>query len=254
MKNILTGILLSTLTVSMAYAESITICSDKWLPVNGETMDEHAGYGLEIAEALFSKHNIEIHYNLMGWSKALKRTESGQCDAVIGATKAEAPNFVYPNSSLGNADSIIYVKKGNPWRYKSIDSLKEIRIGAMKDYSYEKQFDDYLEKNKKSDRVSLSTYDEGADRNLKLILLGKLDATIETSFVFDYLLKQHNVAGHMINAGEVGEKEAIYLAFSPVHPRSSEYSKMFDEGVQALKTSGELKKILDKYGVQPWSP
>ncbi|MNT92496.1 hypothetical protein D3C72_2337940 [compost metagenome] len=44
----------------------------------------------------------------------------------------------------------------------------------------------------------------------------------------------------------------LYVSFSPANPKSPQYAALITKGISELRQSGELKKILDKYGVLDW--
>jgi len=43
-----------------------------------------------------------------------------------------------------------------------------------------------------------------------------------------------------------------FIAFSPAVPESKKYAQMLSKGIQSLRRSGELDKILGKYGQKDW--
>ena len=45
---------------------------------------------------------------------------------------------------------------------------------------------------------------------------------------------------------------AHYIGFSPENPKSEEYARILDQGMRELRASGELEKILQKYGMSDW--
>ena len=48
------------------------------------------------------------------------------------------------------------------------------------------------------------------------------------------------------------EKAKIYLAFSPKNPKSKSYARLISKGIIEMRASGDLQKILDKYGMRDW--
>jgi len=51
---------------------------------------------------------------------------------------------------------------------------------------------------------------------------------------------------------DVVKPSKLFIAFSPKNPKSQEYAKLLSEGTAALRASGELRKILAKYGLSDW--
>jgi polar amino acid transport system substrate-binding protein len=42
------------------------------------------------------------------------------------------------------------------------------------------------------------------------------------------------------------------MAFSPKNPKSKEYAKLLSAGIEQMRLSGELSKILAKYQLTDW--
>jgi ABC-type amino acid transport substrate-binding protein len=47
------------------------------------------------------------------------------------------------------------------------------------------------------------------------------------------------------------QNDPIYIAFAST-PAGAKYVKLFDEGMQKLRASGQLDKLLKSYGVSDW--
>ena len=53
-------------------------------------------------------------------------------------------------------------------------------------------------------------------------------------------------------AGCTQTADALFLAFSPQQPGGAKLAQLLDEGMQRMRKSGELARILQRYGVQDW--
>jgi polar amino acid transport system substrate-binding protein len=53
-------------------------------------------------------------------------------------------------------------------------------------------------------------------------------------------------------AGAVASADPLYVAFSPKSPMSREHARVLDEGIAAMRASGELAALLKRYGLQDW--
>ena len=69
--------------------------------------------------------------------------------------------------------------------------------------------------------------------------------------MLNYALSQMGKAGAFDVAGELGDSE-VFIAFSPAKKESAEYAKILTDGLKKLRETGELKKILAKYGLEDW--
>jgi len=94
--------------------------------------------------------------------------------------------------------------------------------------------------------------DKPLERNIKKLVAGRVTVVIEASPVFMYYATKLGVQDKVRFAGTAVEPQKAYIAFSPKHPKSKEYAKMLSDGIDAMRKSGELKKILEKYGLKDW--
>ena len=65
-------------------------------------------------------------------------------------------------------------------------------------------------------------------------------------------LKEMGLESKIDEAGDLGEASNIYIACSPAKESSKVLMNLVDEGTEKLRLSGELQKILDKYGLKDW--
>lgn len=241
------------------HADTITIKSDEWCPFNCEPGSDSPGYMIEVARIIFQKAGHTLIYENMPWSRSIVQARKGNIDAIPGATKGEVPDFIFPEEEFGASMTYFFVKKGNPWKYTDVNSLAQVRIGVQEDYEYGPVVDEYIEKNKNSMRVQAVKSEDPVTLNLKKLLKGKIDAFPEDKLVFLYNAKTMGVLDQVEEVGVIPtesredfEATKVYIAFSPANPKSKEYAQVLSDGIKKMRASGELQKILDKYGLKDW--
>jgi len=244
---------------AVIHADTITIKSDEWCPFNCEPGSDSPGYMIEVAGIIFQKAGHELKYENMPWSRSIDQARKGNIDAIPGATKGEVPDFIFPEEEFGASMTYFFVKKGTSWKFKDVSSLASIRIGVQDDYEYGGMVDEYIEKNRNTMNVQVVKSDDPVTLNLKKLIKGNIDAYPEDKLVFLYNAKLMGVLDQVEEAGMIPivEKEdfeatKIYLAFSPMNPKSVEYAKILSDGIKEMRASGELQKVLDKYGLKDW--
>jgi len=50
-------------------------------------------------------------------------------------------------------------------------------------------------------------------------------------------------------AGVLGKPNKVFVCFSPKNPKSKDYAKVLADGIKEMEKSGEIFRILKKYGV-----
>ena len=230
-----------------AQADNIVIAGDSWCPFNCEPKAANPGYMVEVAQSILTKAGHTVVYQVMPWERAVQDCRTGKITGVLGAYLDDAPDFVFPKTEQGLIGDGIFILKENPWTYTGISSLSGISLGAIKGYAYgSDELNNYIKTGGKG--VQLVFGDKALELNIKKLLEGgRIDAIIETPAVFWYKVNSMNVKDRFKSAGEVSKSKKIYIALSPVNPKSKEYAQLLSDGMDAMRKSGELNTILKKY-------
>jgi polar amino acid transport system substrate-binding protein len=243
--------LLSLYPVSL-FADQITIAADPWMPYTGEGKPAE-GYLIDIARTILKRHGHTVIYKVSSWSSALHGTRTGIFQAAAGAYKTDAPDFIFPENELGVSINKFYVRKADPWRFKGVTSLNNRRLGAITDYSYGVVMDAYIKKNRANGkRISLLNGDNALQLLISMLFDKRIDVIIENSMVMDYGISQSKAWDKLQDAGTDGNTHNVYIGFSPKNPKSKKYAKLLSNGIAQLRATGELNRILRKYGLVDW--
>jgi len=235
---------------SFCYSDTITIVADEWLPYTGSEKDQN-GYLLEIAKTIFAKHGHTVVYKNVPWSRAVDEAAKGQYTAIAGGYRSDAPDFIYPANEQGYGVDAFFVLNDSTWTFKDVSSLTAITLGTIQDYSYGEDIDAYITKYTASGKVNaLTGTDNLTMRLIQMLQQKKISAFLENRNVFNYTVKKNSITGIKEAGARIGAK--IYIAFSPKNQKSTEYAKILSDGMAEIRSSGELKKILDKYGLKDW--
>jgi len=247
--------LLSSLLVaaSATQAAGITLVSDRWCPYNCDPGSDKPGYMVEIVQIVFGRAGHQVEYQALPWARAVVAARNGEYDGVIGAARdGSARDFVFPDVPAGMSANAFLVRRGHPWRYTGIDSLPAVRLGVVLNYSYDAELDAYLAQHRGDPSKVLAEPGDGAlARNLRKLESGQIEALIENRSVLEYQLAQRGLSDRFEFAGEMPSRGS-YIAFSPVKPASAEYARLLGEGIRELRRSGELDRILARYGLRDW--
>jgi polar amino acid transport system substrate-binding protein len=231
-------------------ADTLIFSADIWCPVNCDPAGSEPGIMVETAQKVFSDAGHTVKYTILPWARAVVMCREGKINGVIGAFAGDAPDFVFPeNELLMVSGNTLFTAKNSKWIYKNMNSMEDIKLGAIIGYDYGPRVNNYMQKGK---NVQLLGGKNPLERNIQKLLLGRIDAVIEAEPVFRYSAKKMGLADQFRTAGQIDEPQKCYIAFSPNIPKSKEYSKILSDGVDMLRQSGELEKILNKYGLHDW--
>lgn len=254
-KLFITGILLFFIATTVQAGQTIKIGSSYFPPFIGEGNSKFPGYMVEIIKIIFEAEGVAIKYKILPKKRSLRMVKNNKLDAILPVSITDAPNFIFPKESLGSTYDTFYVKKGTKWRFVGINSLKNIRLGGTFNYTYNYEIRKYFNQNKNSHFIDLITGFNSEKRNLKKLINNRIDVLIGNSSVIPWEIQQYGKkANCIINRGTIGNEKKIYIAFSPAGQNSTKYAEIFSKGIQKLRNSGELKKILSKYNQKDWKP
>lgn len=246
------GIIAGLTLAGNLHADDIVLGADIWPPFNCEPGSKNPGYMVEIARKIFEQKGHKIIYKEIPWSRAINICRKGKINGIIGAAKGEAEGFVFPKEPLGKLENFAFVLKDSNWKYDGIDSLKKVKLGLIIDYDYGEKMNKYLEDNKDSKLIEKVGGTDPLRKNILKLKAKRIDAVIEAKPVFEYTVNKMGVSDLFKSAGSDGEPDPIYIAFSPNNPKSKEYAKILSDGIVEMRKSGELAKILAKYGQKDW--
>lgn len=247
-------VLLFQLAPSSAAARTITLAADPWCPINCEPGAPLEGYVIEAARQIFSQAGIDVEYRISPWSRVLLDVENGHLDGAVGVYGTEAPDLVYPDVEIGLSDNGFFVRKDFEWEYNGLESIKNVRVAFISDYDYGPPFLEYLQNNPGSPNVTMTRGSDALERSFLMLVNSRVDVVINDVAVGQHFLTHFPDRDKVRYAGAQGLPEPVYLAFSPKNPASQEYARIFTEGWRQLRASGELARILGRYGLVDWKP
>lgn len=233
-------------------ADTVTILSDAWYPINGQPNSTHPGYMIEIAQTILETQGHQLDYRIAPWKRSILEVRKGNADCIIGAYKSDAPDFIFPDSPWGSAQFNFYIRQDSNWYYQGIASLSGMRLGVISGYSYSSELDQYIAEKKNSETVQLVAGESGLEKNIRKLLAGRIDVLVSFSPVLNRKLAElgSSMETRVKFAGNLEKKQGLYIACSPSKKSTSQYISAFSKGFIELKEKGLLKKILQKYGIK----
>lgn len=239
---------------ALAWADVISLRADPWCPYNCDPAAEHPGILIEIAKVVFERAGHQIDYRILNWARAKLETKNGTINGAVGMAKDAdtMPEYVFGENELAVSQFCYFVRDGYAWQFQGVPSLETEVLGVLTGYGYYTDLDAYIERNKGTPKVEAVGGDDPLKPNINKLIRNRLTVVVEDRLVMEYTLKQMELTGKVKSAGCVDFMDKVHIAFSKANPKSPEYAKILSDGVAQLRQSGELKKILDAYGVSDW--
>lgn len=210
---------------------------------------------MEVVQKVFAASPYDVSYkHVMSWNRAMDQVKRGEADAIVFSfyESSDKQYFVIPKATLAvDSGTNFVLLNSNKWRFKDAASLNQLRyIGVYKNTVWA---DPEVAKFE-SDNPGKFVYLHGeniVDRAFDMIRRGRIDAWEDSEVLLNYYMFRNGITDMRIESKEYGKPHTGTMLFSSKTPRAQEYAKFFSQGVEKLRRSGELAKILARYGLKP---
>ena len=228
---------------------SIIIAGDKWCPINCAENSEQQGYMVDVARLAFKRAGYNLIYQEIPWARAIVEARAGTINAVVGAFVDDAPDFYFPSPLLNISPANFFTLTESQWEYKDNTSLEGSTLGVIRNYDYGEKLNSYIKASNPNHKIIQLSGNSTVERNIKLLMRGRVDVIAESPAILWYTAKRMNIASLIKNAGESAKAEPCYIAFSPIHPSSKKLIKLFNTEVRKLDNEGVLRSLAASYGL-----
>lgn len=248
-----------SLVSSSVIAETITIAADIWCPYNCDPNDTNKpGFIVDIAKTIFGANGITVIYREIPWARAKTMVFSNEIQGLIAATLADndTKNLIFPKEESARMQNTFYTLRSNSWTYQGIKSLQEVKIGVITGYDYGTDLQPYIDKElskKHNGKVIAIAGNAPLERLIKMLTINRIDVILEDESVFSYTSQKMGFTDYRYAGDDKSDpmNNRLFIAFSPAK-KSNQYAKLLTTGISNLRKSGELSRILAKYGLKDW--
>ena len=249
------------ITVNLAHAETLTgqtirICEDgaEWPPYHylnrdsREKTKEVVGYGIDVLNEIFKKHDLKYTIDFLPWKRCLKKIEEGTKYhmALSGSYNVERDKAYHLVNWYRTNIYYFYSKKHYPsgLKIKDVSDLKKYRLAGLRGYNYQ-----YLDGLEKKMYKNIENYDQ----MIKILSKGRYDVTFEQYEIFAGFaaIGKNYLANKNLGYAKLpGIKPNWFnMMISKKYEHSLALKRILSEGVAELSWSGKFKPLLEKHGL-----
>lgn len=227
------------------------------------------GFVIDIFKAIFKDAGYAVKLEVQPWTRALKtfNDKKGDFDGLIAATKfhpVDKTVAVFPDIEICRYTHKFYAPINSPlvgkWEYEGIASLKDIKLGCVKGWSYSSiALTKYVNDPPPGAPVYAMHGEKVLYRNLRMLLRGNTDLYVENEYMVDYFFHRQK------ENGEIDPDQIVAVDDVPVdkgagssypvfykEKNGEQYARIFSQGMESLRKSGKLDPILAAYGLTDW--
>ncbi len=246
MNKMVTAMLVFCMLSGSVHASSLMIVRGQdfppyhFLDKNGK----ETGFIVEIITQVAETLNLDIEFSQYPWSRCLKMVETGEADAMMNLFKTqERQAYMYFSENILALEVNRFFKLDtSPVSFDgNIQGLKGLRIGAIRNYSYGKTFDEL------SSQLNILRLE--TEKSLLLNLFNKrCDIILGNDIVLNTLAKEISGGERLVSIGPRITQDPLYLGFSKIRGHKT-LSDKFSIALKRFKVTPEYQHILEKYGL-----
>jgi polar amino acid transport system substrate-binding protein len=242
MKKVIAGFIITMLLIpTCAFTKDLIFATDPFPPFYYQEAGMVKGLQYELANIIFSKMQTRFRIVFVPWKRALMMAESKMVDGVFGLRKtAERERWIsYPEEPLMEVNTVIFKRKGDPFNYTGIPSLKGKIVGVTKGYTYGNEFDE-------SD-IFLKEEVVNLRHNFLKLLAGRIDLVAAYRTVGFHVLKKLDLQDRIEVCPVTIHVTPLYVGFSKT-PGNGAICKEFSRILKIFKNSDECKETMQRLG------
>jgi polar amino acid transport system substrate-binding protein len=236
--------------VLAAQEKAVRLCADQWMPYNGDPAEARPGYVVELARTIYKAQGMAVDYTVVPWEEALAAVGEGRMHGAIGAGETECEGLTMPAEPVGQATMCLMTLAGSGWGYDNVASLRKVRLGVIEGYEYWPALDAYIAKGA---GIVVATGEDPLGDLMAKLQAAEIDVLAENEPVLLWYLRSHEADRSKFRVVYKHVAEPVYVVFAP-NDEGRRLASIFDEGMRALRASGDLERLLRRYGMIDWKP
>jgi polar amino acid transport system substrate-binding protein len=232
--------------------QSLRLVGDEFCPYNCEAEGQKQGYMIDLLREVFAAQGFEVEYRTVPWSRAIRMVQGGDAEVLIANTEHNTPAADL-QLLLGEDSTCFFTRADSAWRYSDMQDLQQQRLGVIQGYHYDDTgpLDAHIKSG--SSLVHIASGETALQNSLSMLQKGRIDVVPENCNVGRYNIRKLGLEQQLHSAGQLpGYRAGLYVSFSPALAQSLQWLEQLRAGVEAMRSSGQLALLLEKYAVNDW--
>jgi len=198
------------------------------------------GMDIKIINAICKKAGLSYEIKFYPWERCIRMSKEGKADVIFALIKnTERLGYLkYPDLPISYEKRVVLSLKSHTEQIKSILDLKGKTIGVVRGYSYGDDFDKDTSFNRDISVSSESLINKLNSKRYDLIAINE--------YVAKYLISERSWPNYKVHPYII-TNGFLYSAFSLKSEIAMSSFKRYNDALNAINDSGELKRIRNKY-------
>ncbi len=222
---------LLTLPLLAEEISTIHVVSEEW---EDATNKDGTGMYWDLFRAIYTPHDIKVTIQTVPYARSITLVQQKKADVFVASYQDEVTGVLYSKWHFDADDVSALFLKGKIKDWKGQETLSGKRVGWVHKYKY----DQYLSVQVKKREVK---YRKQA---LSMLQKNRLDFFIDAAADLEDELEKSKIAGQFEMKSVMSLN--LYMCFAQTK-KGERLRDLFDQGVEKLLKSGELKALYDKW-------
>ena len=237
-------IVLFLLVAPVWAVDTVRITNGEWPPYLSEHLPFN-GVASRIVTEAFALEGVKVEYGFFPWKRSLALAETGEWDgSAVWFRSPEREELFYISDPVILSSYVFFHLKNYLFDWRTVDDLREIRIGATLGYNYGEPFEAAEKKGKIT--VDRCASDE---LNFEKLLNDRFKIfPVDMEVGYTMLHKQFKPETVILftNHPRPLRQESLHLLLSKKVGKNKRLIELFNRGLQKLKESGRIERFLEE--------
>ena len=228
--------------LSVARAEKVILTTGEYAPYNSPDFKYYGLMPRLISES-FKLKGIEVQFRFYPWARAYELSKHGKVNGTAHWYDSEERrvDHIYSDNILDETVVWFHLRSTH-FQWDQLEDVGQYRVGAVKGYTYNAQFYEYIEKG----LLHVEFVPEDT-HNYKKLLIGRIDVVPEVIDIGMYLLHRNfpkETVALVTQHPKPFFKASTHLLLTRTNEDSQRLITLFNEGLAELKESGRYAEYL----------
>lgn len=217
-------------------------------PLSYEEDGVAKGFFLDVFREAAKRAGYNIRFTLYPMKRLEANLQSGNIDGTVHIThtKKREKFIIYSTSPILSGYSLVFVKKGREFPFKTINDLYGKKIGVILGF---KVMNEAFETAIKEGKIMTKPVSKH-EQNLKKLIAERIDCLIGTKNLTWYRANELGLAGQLVALDQPINEVSVYFAISK-HTKNIAAPPAFmgamNNALESVKSDGTYEKIQMKY-------
>lgn len=232
---------LAALVPGGAHTETLKVTGSLWSPYLDDRLPE-GGLAVDLVRTALTRAGYQIDPQVESWSRAYRGVAVGVYDVVVAIWESEERDWdlLFSNAYLLN-DIVFLARRGVLIDYATLEDLLGYRIGVVREYAYEEEFDRHPGLTRvESDHLIQS---------LLLLRQGRLDLIVGDKWAVLHQISEFmpDDLDHFLLLPKQLARRALRLGVSRQNPDAQRIVTAFDKAIDGMKEDGTYDAIVARH-------